>query len=115
MKKTPLTVGQAVVSRAGRDEGRMFLVLALSGEYALVADGADRKAVLVAVGEGSVVVERLPGNACLVGYRLQTRNILRRVFSRSATACKLVTFCPEFSGGRPPFSLGVIRTRHPRR
>ncbi|NLG25428.1 MAG: RNA-binding protein [Clostridiales bacterium] len=43
MKKTPLTVGQAVVSRAGRDEGRMFLVLALSGEYALVADGALRK------------------------------------------------------------------------
>ena len=44
MKRAPIEVGQVVVSMAGRDEGRWFLVLALpDAEYALVADGRLRK------------------------------------------------------------------------
>lgn len=39
------TTGSIVRSKAGRDEGRYFIVLALDGEeYALIADGDLRKA-----------------------------------------------------------------------
>ncbi len=37
-------VGDLVVSLAGRDEGRMFFVLALEDGYALIADGRMRRA-----------------------------------------------------------------------
>jgi ribosomal protein L14E/L6E/L27E len=35
--------GLAVHSKAGRDKGRFFVVLALEGDYALIADGDLRK------------------------------------------------------------------------
>ncbi len=38
-----ITVNSAVCSKAGRDKGRFFAVLALEGEYALIADGMLRK------------------------------------------------------------------------
>ena len=40
LKRIPIEPGRVVVSRAGRDEGRALVVLALDGDgYALVADG----------------------------------------------------------------------------
>ncbi|MBR4234519.1 MAG: RNA-binding protein [Clostridia bacterium] len=40
MSKKPILPGAVVVSKAGRDEGRTFLVIAeLSDEYVLIADG----------------------------------------------------------------------------
>ena len=43
-----------VRSDAGRDQGKLFIVLAVEGEYLLLADGKGRKA------ESGVVVESLP-------------------------------------------------------
>ena len=43
-KETPLMPGSIVLSRAGRDQGRWFVVMALpEEEYALIADGELRK------------------------------------------------------------------------
>ena len=40
LKRIPIEPGRVVVSKAGRDEGRALVVLALEGEeHALVADG----------------------------------------------------------------------------
>ena len=40
MSKKPILPGAVVVSKAGRDEGRTFLVIAsLDDEYVLIADG----------------------------------------------------------------------------
>jgi len=40
LQRIPIEPGRVVVSRAGRDEGRALVVLALDGEeHALVADG----------------------------------------------------------------------------
>jgi ribosomal protein L14E/L6E/L27E len=40
LKRIPIEPGRVVVSKAGRDEGRALVVLAMDGEaYALVADG----------------------------------------------------------------------------
>ena len=40
MTKLPITVGSVVVSTAGRDEGRTFLVIeSVDDEYVLIADG----------------------------------------------------------------------------
>lgn len=38
-----ITVGSAVLSKAGRDKGRYFAVLSLDNEYAYLADGDLRK------------------------------------------------------------------------
>ena len=44
MSKKPILPGAVVVSKAGRDEGRTFLVIAeLSDEYVLIADGKTPK------------------------------------------------------------------------
>lgn len=43
MSKPSVEVARVVVSAAGRDRGRAFVVLALDGEYAHVADGRLRK------------------------------------------------------------------------
>ena len=40
LRRIPIEPGRVVISRAGRDEGRALVVLALDGEeHALVADG----------------------------------------------------------------------------
>lgn len=39
-----ITVGSAVYSRAGRDKGGLFMVLALEGDCAYLADGNKRRA-----------------------------------------------------------------------
>ena len=45
MNKAPILEGSKVISKAGRDEGRYFIVLSLEGEdFAYVADGELRKA-----------------------------------------------------------------------
>lgn len=45
MIKEPLEAGRVVISRAGRDEGRVFIVLReLDEEHVLIADGDLRKA-----------------------------------------------------------------------
>jgi ribosomal protein L14E/L6E/L27E len=36
-------VGQIVQSAAGRDKGLFMVILALEGDYALIADGKERK------------------------------------------------------------------------
>lgn len=38
-----IRVGSIVCSRAGRDKGRFFAVLSLSGDFAAIADGDLRK------------------------------------------------------------------------
>lgn len=44
MKKAPILVGSEVISKAGRDEGRIFLVIeSLDDEYVLISDGETRK------------------------------------------------------------------------
>ena len=44
MKKAPILVGSEVISKAGRDEGRVFLVIeSLDEEYVLISDGETRK------------------------------------------------------------------------
>ena len=44
MSRPPVQVGSVVVSQAGRDEGRTFLVIAsLDEEYVLISDGRTHK------------------------------------------------------------------------
>ena len=44
MSRPPVTLGATVVSTAGRDEGRTFLVVeSLDDEYVLIADGETHK------------------------------------------------------------------------
>lgn len=43
MSKPSIEVARVVVSAAGRDRGRAFVVLAMEGEFAHVADGRLRK------------------------------------------------------------------------
>ena len=44
MKKAPILEGSKVISKAGRDEGRLFLVVkSLDEEYVLISDGDTRK------------------------------------------------------------------------
>ncbi len=44
MKKPPVQTGAVVLSTAGRDEGRVFMVLSsLDDEYVLIADGQTHK------------------------------------------------------------------------
>ncbi len=44
MKRTwPIGLGKVVRSKAGRDEGRMFVVTALDGDFVYVADGDTHK------------------------------------------------------------------------
>jgi len=44
MKRAPILVGSKVISKAGRDEGRTFLVIeSLDEEYVLLSDGDTRK------------------------------------------------------------------------
>ncbi|MBQ3079584.1 MAG: RNA-binding protein [Clostridia bacterium] len=44
MKKAPILLGSVVVSKAGRDEGRTFLVVeSLDEEYVLISDGNTHK------------------------------------------------------------------------
>ena len=44
MKRLPIEVGSVVVSKAGRDEGRLFLVVAeVDDDFVMVANGALRK------------------------------------------------------------------------
>ena len=44
MTKLPIEAGAVVVSKAGRDEGRTFLVIeSLDDEYVLIADGDTHK------------------------------------------------------------------------
>ncbi len=44
MTREPITVGRVVRSKAGRDKGRLFLVVGVSGdEHLLLADGDLRK------------------------------------------------------------------------
>ena len=44
MKRTwPIGLGKVVRSKNGRDEGREFIVTALEGDFAYVADGDTRK------------------------------------------------------------------------
>jgi len=44
MKKAPILQGSIVISKAGRDEGRTFLVIeSLDEEYVLISDGDTRK------------------------------------------------------------------------
>lgn len=46
MTKLPIELGSVVVSKAGRDEGRMFLVVeSLDDEYVLIADGETHKMI----------------------------------------------------------------------
>ena len=43
MKKWPLEVGRVALSRAGRDEGRKFLVIEeIDADFVFVADGKNR-------------------------------------------------------------------------
>lgn len=44
MDRIPIEPGRVVLSRAGRDAGRRFVVLRADGLYAYVADGDLRKA-----------------------------------------------------------------------
>ena len=44
MKKPPVRIGCVVVSTAGRDEGRTFMVISsLDDEYVLISDGKTHK------------------------------------------------------------------------
>ena len=44
MSRPPVQVGSVVVSKAGRDEGRTFLVIrSLDDEYVLISDGRTHK------------------------------------------------------------------------
>ena len=44
MNKLPVTLGSTVISKAGRDEGRIFLVVdSLDDEYVLISDGDTHK------------------------------------------------------------------------
>ena len=44
MNKAPILEGSKVISKAGRDEGRLFLVVKeLDQEYVLISDGDTRK------------------------------------------------------------------------
>lgn len=44
MQRKPIDIGMIVRSRAGRDEGRLFLVVGIpEEEYALLCDGSLRK------------------------------------------------------------------------
>lgn len=38
-----ISIGSVVISKAGRDKGRSFVVVALEGEYAYLCDGDLRK------------------------------------------------------------------------
>ena len=38
-----ITASSIVMSAAGRDSGKLFVVLAVEGEYLLLADGKSRK------------------------------------------------------------------------
>lgn len=38
-----ISIGSVVISKAGRDKGRNFIVVALEGEYAYLCDGDLRK------------------------------------------------------------------------
>ena len=44
MKGFPMEVGRAVLSKAGRDAGRRFVVLRTEGPYGFLADGETHKA-----------------------------------------------------------------------
>lgn len=39
-----IRIGSVVISKAGRDKGDWFIVIGLEGEYAMLANGALRKA-----------------------------------------------------------------------
>ena len=44
MKRLPVEIGSIVISKAGRDEGRMFLVVGeVDDDFVMVANGALRK------------------------------------------------------------------------
>jgi len=43
MNRIPIEPGRVVLSRAGRDEGRPFVVLRVEGEFAYTADGDLRR------------------------------------------------------------------------
>ena len=44
MKRLPVDIGSIVISKAGRDEGRMFLVVGeVDDDFVMVANGALRK------------------------------------------------------------------------
>ena len=44
MNKAPILLGSAVISKAGRDEGRTFLVVSvIDDEYVLISDGDTHK------------------------------------------------------------------------
>lgn len=44
MNKAPILLGSVVISKAGRDEGRTFLVVeSLDDEYVLISDGDTHK------------------------------------------------------------------------
>lgn len=44
MNSLPIEIGSAVISKAGRDRGRLFLVVAeVDGDFVLVADGGLRR------------------------------------------------------------------------
>ena len=44
MKRLPIETGSVVISRAGRDQGRLFLVVGeLDDDFVMVANGALRK------------------------------------------------------------------------
>ena len=77
--------GAIVRSAAGRDQGTLFLVLAVEGEYLLLADGKKRKVeapkrkkrkhVCLLSGEGHPLSEQIKQNAKL------TNSELRRVLA----------------------------------
>lgn len=44
MSNYPIEIGRVVISRSGRDQGRMFLIVGILEEpYVLIADGALRR------------------------------------------------------------------------
>ena len=43
MSRPPIEPGRVVLSTAGRDAGRRFVVIACEGDYAFIADGALRQ------------------------------------------------------------------------
>ena len=43
MEREPIVKSNIVRSNAGRDKGKLFVVLAVEGEYLLLADGKTRK------------------------------------------------------------------------
>lgn len=43
MNRIPIEPGRIVISRAGRDEGRRFVVIEADDTYAMIADGDLRK------------------------------------------------------------------------